>query len=164
MKRMGTYVVAAVLLLLMVVSVGAQDKPWFDMENCSFCKHLTKDPELMKHMTWTTYVISNGAMVVTVVDEEYQDSYEAAMKAMEKTGKDMMSGAGDVKMCGHCEYYGMLMMSGMKTETINTDVGEITLMTSDKPETIKMIHEYAKRNQEAMAVEDTPPAPIDDLE
>ena len=92
MRRMGTYVVAAVLLLLMVVSVGAQDKPWFDMKNCSFCKHLTKDPELMKHMTWTTYVISNGAMVVTVVDGEYQDAYEAAMKAMEKTGKDMMSG------------------------------------------------------------------------
>ncbi len=75
---------------------------------------------------------------------------------MTKLGEEMAKGKTDVKMCGHCEYYGKLMMSGVKMENVVTSVGEVTLMTTDNPETLKMICEYGRRNKEEMAKMEAP--------
>lgn len=135
-------------------SAGAGDTPWFDLENCAFCKNLMQDPELMDHMSWETHEISNGAMIITTVDPGYEASYEKACAAMEGLGEKMMSGEVNpmsVKVCGHCRTWGQLMMAGVKTEVVKGDQAEVTLMTGDTPELVAQIHEYAERNEEEMA-------------
>ena len=147
MKRLSIFVIA--LCLLVVVALAAEEKPWFDLEHCDFCKHLTTDPGLLDHMTWQHYNISNGALSVTTVSPEYKDSYLKAQQMMEETGKEMMEGK-PVNMCGSCEAYGQLMMDGVKFEHISTNVGDIVLMTSDKPELIEKIHAFAQKNNEEL--------------
>ncbi len=154
MKKEKLAFIAVVVLLFAALLYAADEKPWFDMKNCEFCKNLLDDPKLLDNMTWKIYDISDGILTVSTVKPEYQKSYDKASKAMETIGMKMMSGEinpMDVKMCGSCEYYGKLMMMGAKMETIKTDNGDITLMRSDKPELVKMIQEYGHRSNEAMA-------------
>lgn len=129
----------------------AAEKPWFDMANCSFCKHLVKDTMLLENMTWNHYDISNGVMAVTTVKPEYKAAYLEAMKSMQQVGEDMAAGKVQVQMCGHCENYGKLMMSGANMEYVQTDVADIVLMTSDKPEIVEMIKKFGQRNREELA-------------
>ncbi|MCX6826552.1 MAG: hypothetical protein NTV06_04695 [candidate division Zixibacteria bacterium] len=142
------------LLLLATVAPMAQDqpkeKPWFDMQNCDFCKNLIKDTLLLPNTIWEHHDISNGLMIVTLVKPEYMASYKKAMDDMSKVGQEMMQGK-PVKMCGFCEAYGKLIMAGAKIENIMGDWGEVTLITSDKPETLIMIREYAQCTREELA-------------
>jgi len=144
-------ILVALALVILALPVVAQEKPWFDMPNCDFCRFLIQDTNLMKNMIWEHHDISNGLLTVTAVKPEFKDSYEAAKAGMAALGEEMAKGKTDVKMCGHCEYYGKLMMSGVKMENLVTGVGEINLMTTDNPETLKMICEYGRRNKEEMA-------------
>jgi len=152
MKKVRQLIIPFLAVLLVAMTVMAGEKPWFDMENCDFCKHLMTDPHLMENMTWEQYELSNGLMVVTTVKPEYVESFEKAMKEMEKLGTEMAEGKRtDVKMCGHCEYYGMLMASGAKFENFKTGAGYIDIITSDNPEILKKIRTYAANNDKAMA-------------
>jgi hypothetical protein len=56
-----------------------------------------------------------------------------------------------VKMCGHCQAYGKLAMAGAHLEAVYGDAAEVSLMTSDDPEVVAMIHEFAQRNIDEMA-------------
>jgi hypothetical protein len=144
-------ILVALALVFWALPAVAQEKPWFDMQNCDFCKFLVKDSNLLKNMLWEHHDLSNGLLVVTAVKPESKAAYEEAMAGMAKMGEEMAKGKTDVKMCGHCEYFGKLMMSGVKIENIATSVGDITLMTTDNPETLKMICEYGRRNKEELA-------------
>jgi len=139
------------LVILIAASIGiAEDKPWFDMGNCDFCSKMS--PELMANMQYEQYRISNGLMVLTIVKPEYKDECLKALAAMEQLGKDIQEGkVTDVKMCGHCEYYGKMMEAGAKMEHISAGPAEIDLITSDDPEVLKMINIYADNNDKAMA-------------
>ena len=143
----------AVIIALMFIGsmLVAEDKPWFDLENCSFCKHLTKDPDLLKNMTWDNYEIDNGIIMVTSVKPESKAAYMEAMKAMEAVGESMMQGNMDVKMCGQCEYYGTLMMAGAKFQHVDAGVADILLITSDDPELVTKIKYFGTKNKEEMA-------------
>lgn len=146
------FIIVALAVMLMSLTAVAEEKPWFDMENCAFCKNLMTDPHLMDNITWEQYHISNGILVVTTVAPEYEESFEKAMKAMEKLGNDMMEGkVTDVVTCGHCDFYGMLMASGAKFENFKTKAGYIDLIISDNPEILAKIKEYAANNDKAMA-------------
>jgi hypothetical protein len=155
MKRAYVFAVA-LFFAFSALSAIAQEKPWFDMKNCDFCKHLVEDTMLLPNMTWEHFDISNGAIAITTVKPEYKDKYLKAMAAMEKVGQEMGAGKSDVKMCGHCEYYGKLVMSGVKMEYIPASAGDIMLMTADKPEVLAMLREYVKRNKEEMAKVEMP--------
>ena len=54
---------------------------WFDMAECSFCKNLVEDPELMAHTTWEGHNISNGAVYIMTVEPEYAESMAKAAAA-----------------------------------------------------------------------------------
>ncbi len=151
MKKVGLFSAVAIALIVSVTLISAEETPWFDMENCSFCRHLLTDPHLLDNMTWDQYDIANGLLIVTTVKPEFQASYLKAMTKMEKLGQEMAAGKTDVKVCGHCQFYGKLLMSGAKFEHVSTAMGEIDLITSDKPEVLKMIREYGQRNREEMA-------------
>lgn len=159
------------LLAVLVLSVGlvvatfaeeateeatekAVETPWFDMENCAFCKHLLKDPKLMENMTCEYHDVSNGLLMVTTVNPECKKSYDEAMQAMMDLGAKLDKGevdAKDIKMCGSCQHWGMLEEMGAKFEHIQGKTADIMLMTSDKPEAVTKIKEYGQRNREELA-------------
>jgi hypothetical protein len=154
----ATLLVMALPMLVFAGPPGGSDPTagakWFDMENCAFCKHLTKDPELMDHVAWETQTIEKGAVVITTVDADYMKPYQKACDAMMALGKKMETGEVNpmaVKMCGHCMAWGQLMMAGAHTEMVKSKNVEVTVMTADDPAVIAQIHDFAHRSQEEMA-------------
>ena len=86
MRKSKYFIIPLLAALLAAVLAMAGEKPWFDMENCDFCKHLMTDPHLMENMNWEQYELSNGLLVVTTVKPEYVESFEMAMKEMKNLG------------------------------------------------------------------------------
>jgi len=150
MKFSRIIMIFAAVMVLASISM-ADEKPWFDMKGCAFCKNLTTDPDLMKNMTWDHYDISNGVMAVTCVTPAYKESYQKAMSAMQQVGEEMQKGKTDVPMCGHCQAYGGLMQAGAKFDYVPAKVADIMIITSDKPEVQTMIKKFGQRNREEMA-------------
>lgn len=131
----------------------AVETPWFDMENCAFCKHLLKDPKLMENMVWEHHDISNGLLMVTTVNPECKKSHQEAMQAMMDLGQKLEKGEvdmKDLKMCGSCQHWGMLEEMGAKFEQVQGKTADIMLMTSDKPEVVNKIKEYGQRSREEL--------------
>lgn len=153
MKKASMFLAFAAVLLL-AVTVAGDEKPWVDMDKCVFCRHLTKHPGLLDHMTCEHHEISNGHLMATVVDPEFRAAYVESQKAMEQVGMDMAQGKIDpttVYMCGSCEAYGSLLMSGADIEHITTGFGDIVLLTSDDPDLVGKIKEYGRHWTEEMA-------------
>lgn len=154
MKRIMIFAIAGLLFLAVAASM-AEDKPqekaWFDMKNCDFCKNLVVDSMLLPNMVWEHHDISNGLMTVCIVKPEYKASYQKALDAMNKLGQEMAQGKKDIKMCGYCQAYGGLVMAGAKVENAHGDWGDVTLITSDKPEVQKMIKDFGQRTRDELA-------------
>ena len=151
MKKLLIYVMLSLALLAFVAMVTAEEKPWFDMENCVFCKHLLEDPHLLENMTYEHYDIANGLLMVSTVKPEFKESYHKAMQKMEKVGQEMAEGKlTDAYMCGSCEHYGKLMMAGVKLEHVPFSAGDIVLMTTDDPELLKMVWEHGRHNRDEL--------------
>ena len=148
-RRIVFLILGGVFIMALAVAAEA-DGPWFDMVNCEICKHMMDDPEIINHAAYEQHNISNGIINITMVDKEYLDSYHAACKAVEKTTERVKKGE-KVQMCGMCREYVMLMQAGAKVENVMTKRGDIMLMTSDNPETVKKIQAWAKRNNDEMA-------------
>ncbi len=154
MKRVLIFAAFGLMILAATSSVAQEqpkEKPWFDMKNCDFCKNLLVDSMLMSNIVWEHHDISNGLMAVTLVKPEYMGSYQKAMDAMNKLGQEMTQGKTDVKMCNFCQAFGALMMAGARIENVHGDWGDVTLITSDNPETQKMIKDFGKRTRDEMA-------------
>ncbi len=150
----GLLFLGAALLVAAAQATEPGEAMWFDLENCAFCKHLSKDPQLMNNMKWEHHDISNGAVTITVVKPEFKKAYLEAQTAMMDVGKKMQTGElkmADVKMCGHCQTYGKLMQMGAKMEHVQSELAEIVIMTSDNPEVVKEIKGFAQRNRDEMA-------------
>ncbi len=147
-----TLVLTAGLIALVCAMAVAEEPPWFDMENCVFCKHITAEKGLMEHMNSTYYKHSKGVLSVTTVDKDYREALNRASKAMSAQGEKMMASMGKGEpppyMCGHCTAYGGFIMAGVMPEIYNTDQGEITLWMSDKPELVEKLHTFAQRSMD----------------
>lgn len=141
--------VAAGSLAVSGAAVGG-DEPWFDMEHCSFCKNLTTDPELLHHMTWEQYNLSNGIVSITTVDQAYADSFAKAQAAMAAVAHELQQGK-QLPLCHSCMAMGMIMMKGPKSERIETKNGEVWIMTSDDPAVVKQMQDWAAHNMAELA-------------
>ncbi len=142
----------AFLALLGLAGIAFTDEPaWFDMDNCSFCQELTREPGLLDNMTWEHHNISNGVITVTTVAPKFEEAYLKSQQAMEKVAAKLAAGEEGVTMCGHCKSYGELMMAGAKIEHVAASKADILLITSDNPDIVTKIHKYGDRNREEMA-------------
>lgn len=149
MRKVGMGVL--VLAMFMIVIAGA-GKPWFDMENCDFCKNLTAEKGLMDHITkWEHHNVKNGAMTISVVDKGYIPAYKRAMAKMEEVGKRMEAGE-KVTTCGMCDAYSAVFMQGAQWDVIETDNIFVTIMWSDKPEVVTDIHKMVDHTNKEMAM------------
>ena len=136
-----------VALGLMSTFLSAQDtseKPWFDLENCAFCKNMSSQPGLMESIKCDTIKLDNGMMMVSFIPDELKEAMSKANKGMEATVKQLEAGK-QLPLCGFCECFGNLLMQGTKLQKKHGDNSEVTLLTSDDPEIIKQIHTMADR-------------------
>ncbi len=152
----------AAVVLAIPFTCDAGEECWFDLENCSMCKHLVAEKGLLENMEWENYVIADGMLSVTHVAPGYEEAYGRCMHNMEQTGQQLMTGQ-QMYLCGFCQSYGGLHMAGAHFETIETGVGDIDLVTSSDTEVAEMIRVHAQRTIDEynamLAEEHAPGAP-----
>ena len=134
----------ALLAMSVPMAFAGEATPWFDLEKCSMCKHMTAEEGLMEHMEWENLLTKDGMLSVTVVTPEYEEAFHRSMKNMEAVGMKLMAGE-KMYMCGFCESYGSLHMAGVNFENFETDAGYINLATSHDPAVIKKIHAHGQK-------------------
>ncbi len=144
------FLVLAVALVCTAVWAG-DEKPWFDLKNCAFCKtfDLGNDDYLVDHMKGEYHDLPNGFLAVMSVEDAYKDKCTKAQEAMQKVAMDMQASGQTPQMCGHCSTYGELAMVTTPVE-IKSDIAMISMMTSDKPEVVAKLHAFAQKNREEM--------------
>ncbi len=136
------------MIALLCTAATAEDLPWFDMEKCAFCKHITAEEGLAEHMQFEYHELSGGMMSITVVDKEYMEPYERVQKKMETLGNELMQATEMPYMCGYCCAHGEFYKAGLQLDHIRSKVGEIVIWTSDQPEMVKKLHAFAQRSRE----------------
>ncbi|MCB1183629.1 hypothetical protein KDM41_09345 [bacterium] len=128
---------------------------WFDFENCAFCKNLAAHEGLLEHATWENHAIRDGLMNIMTIPAEYEGAMDEVNAAMAKLGGEIQTGKVNpmtLTMCGHCQKYGMLMMTGkVDMETVEGDAATVTLMTSADEHTAEELRQMAVRDTEEMA-------------
>ncbi len=160
MRRIMFGLVVISVAMLSFSPSAAQDKPWFDMENCAFCKNLLAEEGLMDHITkWEHHNVHNGSLSITVVDKEHLEAYKRAMHNMELVAEKLKQGE-KLQMCGMCEAYGQVMQMGSKWEDVESDNIFVSLWYSGDPDVVARIHavtnttnDEMKKMQEAMKAE-----------
>jgi hypothetical protein len=147
MKRLISLTLIA---LFVATAIYAGDMSWFDMENCAMCSNMS--PELIESLSWEQVDISNGIVCITTVQNgKYLDAYRTAHAKMVETGMRLQKGE-KLEVCGSCTALGMCMMKMPHQEYAETSSGDVWILTSDKPEVVKDLHAWAKRNREEMAM------------
>jgi len=150
----------AVALALPVLASAADpadyrsESGWFDFAHCAFCKNLLDQPGLLEHSTWESHPTANGAMEIITVEPAYREAFAKAGAAIGALGAKIQSGEINpmtLEMCGRCQAYGMLMMSGVQMEEIDGDAATVFLYTSDKPEVVEKLHGFVARDNQEMA-------------
>lgn len=148
MKKM-LFLTLSIMLFLGLSMIQAEDKAWFDMENCGMCKHIGAEEHLMENMTWEQYHIKNGIISISRVNPEFMEAYERSSMNMMKTGEKLMTGE-QIEMCGSCVHLGSLFAKGLQSEQVKMKDGGIMLFTSDNTEVIAALHEWADKNSAEM--------------
>ena len=145
MKRAIIVLAALVVLGFVAGAVTAEEETaWFDLHNCSMCKHMANEEGLVENTEWETHLIANGALSIITVAESHKAAFERAHKHMEEIGMKLHSGE-QMPLCGFCQSYGMLMMSGAKVESVEGKTATVNLMTSTDAEVVKKIHAHAQK-------------------
>ncbi len=140
---MKTLISTLSLLVLAAAAVAAPAGGWFDLEDCSMCKHLTADQELFSNMKWETRLFANGLVEVTTVPAAYEPRFKALMKNMEATGQRLMAGE-QLYMCGMCQSYGKLMMGGAQMDYLTVGENHISVISSQDPKVVAMIRTHGQ--------------------
>lgn len=140
----------AALMLLTILAVGADEKTWFDMENCSMCMHVVNADGLMEHMTWEQEKISNGMITVSTVEPDYMGKFNEMNEKMDQTAEKLMAGE-KLYLCGSCEQFGSFIMRGANMEPVALQNGEVMLLTSDNEDMVAEMHAYVDKCKAEMA-------------
>lgn len=146
-KAMLLVSVVAVLAVVAGFASAEEETPWFDLHNCAMCKSLSSEEGLLESMQWETHMIENGALSITIIPEAKVEAFERAHKKMEETGMKLQSGE-KMHLCGFCQSYGTLMMSGAKIENVAGQAARVSLMTSSDPAVVEKIQAHAKKTIE----------------
>jgi hypothetical protein len=140
-----------------VVHAGATAEQIAEMKDCTVCKVMAEDADLMKEMTWECHKIKDGMLCVATVPKDMKDKYAEIMKKMEATVETLpakMQQGEDVKLCTFCSGMGELITAGANQETVETATGSICMVTSHDADVVAKIHAQAEKamaEQEAAA-------------
>lgn len=142
------------LLIAVVLCSGvmvAQEKPWFDTQNCAFCKLFAAEPGLLDHMTNEYHNISDGMLSITHIDKGYDDAFKRAQSGIGKIVQEMQTGKMPAYVCPHCSMIGQFTMMGVKQEQVNSSYGIITLYQSSDSVMVAKVQDFGKRSAEELA-------------
>lgn len=146
MKHKLLVIAVAITAVALVVVAVAQEKPWYDMKNCEFCKPWLT-PDMMKNCTWDQVETANGVLTVGLFPETFRPKYRAAYDQTQALS--MKAAAGEkVHMCGSCEAMGSFLMRGARMEELFMKSGVAMLMTATDSSLVADMHKWAKRNAE----------------
>lgn len=120
---------------------------WFDMAHCEICSPMAKHPELMQEMEWETHKIDSGMLMVAQIPEKHRVMFEGMCQKMKQKGEELAKSDKSASLCGFCNSYQGLTEEGAKEQIVKTAFGNITLLTSPKPEVVREIHKHAERSQ-----------------
>ncbi|MFC1653196.1 hypothetical protein ACFL3F_05710 [Planctomycetota bacterium] len=118
---------------------------WFDAETCEYCKLMSTNPEMMSAMKFETHKINDGMLIVVMVPEPHQKTFETLWSKMHEMDKQIATSGESVSMCGCCESFEKLKQAGAKDQEITTAFGKILLVKAKDPATVKMIHKHVDR-------------------
>ncbi len=153
MKTLKVLAVFFAALLICAAVWSGDEKPWFDLETCAFCKNfnLGNGDYIVDHMKGDYHIMPNGFLAIMTIEDDYKDEFAKAGEGMKKVGEDMAKTGTVPQMCGHCTAYGELMMAGAASQEFNGDAAMAFMMTSDNPEVVKKLHAFAEKNNAEMA-------------
>ena len=141
----GVAVVVALAVGFTFADHHAKEAGWFDMDNCEICAAMADHKADMMRVKWETHKLENGLLSISVVPEDLKPAMDKAHKQMEKTIKRVEAGE-EMHLCGYCQSLGHLMGHGAKKEELDTVGGHIFMLTSDKPEVVKEIHQHVDKS------------------
>ena len=144
--------ICAVALIVSVAALAGDDaEPWFDLENCAFCKHIGAEEGLVDHMHSEYHNLKGGILFIMTIDPQYKEAFDRAQAAMNEVGIEMQKTGEVPHMCRHCRMYGEFMTSGVAIECVEAEVGSICMMTSEKPEMVEKLQAFGARTAEETA-------------
>jgi len=146
MKHILLVIAVAIMAVALAVVAVAQEKPWYDMKSCEFCKPWST-PEMTKNMTFDQVECASGVLTVISFPESFRPSYKAASAQMNALSAKAATGQ-KIQMCGSCETMGSFFMRGAKMEEIPTKSGVVQLLTASDSSLVADMHKWAKRNAE----------------
>lgn len=142
------------LLFLTVIgfsfSAAAGDEPWFDLEKCSFCKAIAKQPGLLDHMKTEYHDTKTGILSVTYIDKDYEAAFAKAQEGIRQVVADKVAGK-PVVVCKHCTSIGEFYSMGIMPESIKSEKCIIVIYSSSDAATVTKLQEFGKKSNEAIA-------------
>ncbi len=148
--RMPTKLILGLFVFMMLVPMAFAGD-WLDMEKCTMCKVLTTHEGLMENMTWEHHNLKNGIVTISTVKDSHMKAFRKANTEMNTLGDRLMKGE-QMEMCGMCNAFGAVLMKGVDMEYAETMHGDIWILTSDKSEIVKELHDWADRTKKEMAM------------
>lgn len=144
-----------IILSICVVLIGAlamatDPEPWFDLQNCAFCKQIGAQPGLAEQFNHEYHMLHNGVMSITHVGKEYKDAFAKAQLGMKDVIKEMQAGK-EVKMCRHCSTLGSFYQLGVMPDQITRGEDIIVVYTSADTATVRKLQEFGKNSADAVA-------------
>lgn len=149
-KAFLTVLVLATLAVGLVATQAEEEKPWFDLKNCAFCKEIDAQPGLADHMKHQYFNVESGIMCVSHIDKEYLPAFEKAQAGMGKVVEAIKAGQ-IPPMCQHCMKIGEFTAAGVKMEQFQPDFGFVMLWTSPDTAMVSNLHAFGDRNNAEMA-------------
>ena len=146
MKRLTIQILVGIVVLAGTAFLIAGERPWFDMQNCVFCKPWM-ETGLMKVMQDNQYPMSNGVVTVSTVPATRMADYKKVCGQMDALGKRAMSGE-KLQMCQSCETMGSFFARGAKMEQIWTKDGSVSMLTSSDSTLVADMQKWAQRNMD----------------
>jgi hypothetical protein len=150
MKRLVVLLLFAPVLMF-ANNAAAQDKPWFDTQNCAFCKLFAAEPGLLDHMASEYHNIPDGIVSLTHIDTGYEGAFKHAqagigpiLQEIQKTGKVPY-------MCPHCQKLGEFTMKGVKQEQVVTNYGIVAIYQSGDSAMVAQLQDFGARAAEELA-------------
>jgi hypothetical protein len=145
-----TLIVSIGIVLIGAFAMATDPEPWFDMQNCAFCKEIAAQPGLADQFHHEYHMLHNGMMSITHVGKDFKDAFAKAQQGMQAVIKDMQSGK-EVKMCRHCSTLGSLYQLGVMPDQIMRGEDIIVVYTSSDTAAVRKIQEFGKNSADAVA-------------
>jgi hypothetical protein len=144
-----TVLVAMALVVMAAVAIAAENA-WFNPQKCAMCTAIVQVPGLMESMNEEQLPISNGIVTVTTVDDQHLKGYRQAHGEMQGVIARVQKGE-NVPLCGSCTALFQLMPKGVKQDYVETQHGDVWILTSNDPAVVAQLQAWAKRNTDEMA-------------